>query len=61
MVPPVIAYWGALHPGTQIERDMLYEAYNQIKVYRDALRDPDTNTWHHVVWGEWQDQGKWGM
>lgn len=34
-------------------------AYDQIRLYRDALRDPATNLWHHVLQGSWSDPGIW--
>lgn len=39
---------------------MMNEAYNQIKLYRDELRDPGTNLWSHVALGtSFQDLGLW--
>lgn len=60
MVPPVLAYWGALHPGTDTEKDYLIKAYEQIKLYREALRDPSAgNVYLHIVWGSWEDRAPW--
>jgi rhamnogalacturonyl hydrolase YesR len=59
MVPPFFAYYGAMQPGTKAETKYLWAAYNQIKLYREALRDPATNLWHHVLWGGWEDRGFW--
>ncbi|KAJ8087296.1 hypothetical protein PM082_006126 [Marasmius tenuissimus] len=46
MVPPFIAYYGAL---TQ-NQTLISDAYGQIKLYRDSLRDKDANNlWKHIV------------
>lgn len=58
MVPPFIAYYGALtHNQT-----LLLEAYKQIKLYRKYLRDDKANgLWMHVVLGShgFNDEGHW--
>ncbi|TFK29237.1 hypothetical protein FA15DRAFT_752708 [Coprinopsis marcescibilis] len=54
MVPPFIAYFGAL----QKSNTLLREAYNQIRVYRQGLRD-ESRLWKHVVRGSWQDNTHW--
>lgn len=60
MVPPVLAYWGALQDNLDTQREYLTLAYNQVRLYRDYLRDPDANnTWHHIVLGSWSDTGHW--
>jgi hypothetical protein len=38
---------------------MIQEAYNQISLYRDELRDPGTSLWKHIVFGSFQDLGLW--
>lgn len=59
MVPPFIAYYGAL----QSDKDLLLEAYNQCRLYRDALQDPSPQlgipTWRHIVQGSFQDNTHW--
>ncbi|KAJ7343474.1 Six-hairpin glycosidase-like protein [Mycena albidolilacea] len=48
MVPPFLAYYGVLTGNTTL----LTEAYNQIKLYRNYLRDTDAkNLWKHIVLG----------
>jgi rhamnogalacturonyl hydrolase YesR len=48
MVPPFLAYYGALTENTA----HLNEAYHQIKLYRNYLRDTDANNlWKHIVLG----------
>jgi hypothetical protein len=60
MVPPVLAYWGAVQTDLDTQREYLTLAYNQIRLYRDYLRDPDAgNVWHHIVLGSWSDTGHW--
>ncbi len=55
MAPPFIAYFGAL----QNDIGLLQNAYDQIRLYRDALFDSDVSLWRHVVWGPWEDSGHW--
>lgn len=57
MAPPFLAYYGAL----QHNQSLLQTAYDQIKLYRNALcPDPETtNLWQHVVEGSWADPGHW--
>jgi rhamnogalacturonyl hydrolase YesR len=57
MVPPFFAYYGA----TTHNQTMVREAYNQIKLYRDVLRDPSANNlWKHIVLGTTHaDPGHW--
>ncbi|KAI3596725.1 glycoside hydrolase family 105 protein [Moniliophthora roreri] len=56
MVPPFIAYYGALQGknGT----NLLQTAYTQCSLYRDALRDSN-GLWRHVALGSWQDTTHW--
>ncbi|RDB20479.1 hypothetical protein Hypma_012481 [Hypsizygus marmoreus] len=58
MVPPFIAYFGALERGHGA-RALLQIAYDQCRLYRDALRD-ESGLWRHVVYGDWQDDTHWG-
>ncbi|KAK0432611.1 Six-hairpin glycosidase-like protein [Armillaria borealis] len=57
MVPPFLAYYGVL---TENET-LVSEAYNQIRVYRNNLRDTNANNlWQHVVLGSsGTDPGHW--
>ncbi|KXN84655.1 Lactam utilization protein lamB [Leucoagaricus sp. SymC.cos] len=59
MVPPFLAYYGVVAQN----RTLLLEAYNQIKLYRNYLRDSDAqNRWKHVLLGQsglFNDEGHW--
>lgn len=56
MVPPFLAYNGALYGNYT----MLWEAYNQCRLYRDYLRDGSAGgLWKHVLLGSWDDRGHW--
>ncbi|KAJ7774838.1 Six-hairpin glycosidase [Mycena metata] len=62
MVPPFLAYYGVLTGNTTL----LTEAYNQIKLYRNYLRDTSAkNLWKHIVLGNnsaddgGNDEGHW--
>ncbi|KAI4518693.1 hypothetical protein K525DRAFT_288094 [Schizophyllum commune Loenen D] len=56
MVPTSFAYAGVLS-GNQ---SYVEEAYHQIKLYRNYLRDTAAgNLWHHIVYGWWTDAGHW--
>ncbi|CAL1701771.1 unnamed protein product [Somion occarium] len=57
MVPPFLAYYGVLTDNQTLVR----EAYNQIKLYRDYLRDDGANgLWKHVLLGSsGNDEGHW--
>lgn len=57
MVPPFIAYFGALEGG-QGERNLLQIAYDQCRLYRDGLKD-DSGLWRHIALGSWQDDTHW--
>jgi len=50
--------FGALQQGDG-GRALLQEAYNQVSLYRDNLRDEASGLWKHVVQGPWQDEGLW--
>ncbi|KAJ7632632.1 Six-hairpin glycosidase [Roridomyces roridus] len=47
MVPPFLAYYGALTQNTTL----INEAYNQINLYRNHLRDSKTSLWTHIALG----------
>ena len=56
MVPPFLAYYGV----TTRNRTLVEEAYNQIKLYRNYLRDPNSSMWRHVLLGASEnDEGFW--
>lgn len=58
MVPPFLAYYGALTGNTTL----ISEAYNQVKLYRNYLRDTNSSAgglWKHVVQGSFEDTGHW--
>lgn len=58
MVPPFIAYYGALQGGSG-GRALLQVAYDQCRLYRNALRD-SSGLWRHIALGKWQDNSHWG-
>ncbi|KAH9820750.1 hypothetical protein DFH28DRAFT_1121103 [Melampsora americana] len=55
MVPPFLAYLGAINSDYAI----LENSYLQCKYYRDVLGDPETGTWRHVLKGSWNDTFLW--
>ncbi|KAI0075033.1 hypothetical protein K474DRAFT_1685519 [Panus rudis PR-1116 ss-1] len=57
MVPPFLAYYGVLSDNQTLVR----EAYNQIKLYRQYLRDENAGgLWKHVLLGSsGNDEGHW--
>ncbi|KAH9176368.1 glycoside hydrolase family 105 protein [Lactarius sanguifluus] len=57
MVPPFLAYYGI----TTGNQSMLQEAYNQVKLYRNYLRDNSAGgLWQHIVLGtNGTDSGHW--
>lgn len=57
MVPPFIAYYGALEGGYAAQA-LLQVAYDQCRLYRDALRDP-SGLWRHIALGNWTDDTHW--
>ncbi|KAA1465990.1 Six-hairpin glycosidase [Dentipellis sp. KUC8613] len=59
MAPPFIAYYGALQGG-KAGQALLQEAYDQCRLYRDVLRDPQTGLWHHILLGDGTDDSLWG-
>ncbi|KAG8706554.1 hypothetical protein FRC09_002351 [Ceratobasidium sp. 395] len=54
MVPPFLAYYGVMNSN----QTLLQEAYNQVKLYRDALLD-GTGMWQHIKMGSLSDTGHW--
>lgn len=58
MTPPFIAYYGALYQ-PYVNSWILYQSYDQIRLYRNYLFDPAVGLWRHVVLGSWQDYGHW--
>ncbi|KAI0774354.1 Six-hairpin glycosidase [Fomes fomentarius] len=58
MVPPFIAYYGALQGGDE-GRVLLKEAFQQCKLYRQTLAD-ESGLWKHIVLGSWSDLHHWG-
>lgn len=58
MVPPFLAYYGF----DTANQTLLQIAYDQCRLYRDALQDKDTKLWRHIVGGEGNgisDSGLW--
>ena len=56
MVPPFLAYYGVMTSN----ESLVSEAYTQIKLYRNYLRDPSANSrWKHVILGTNTDPGHW--
>ncbi|KAF9035201.1 Six-hairpin glycosidase-like protein [Panaeolus papilionaceus] len=56
MVPPFLAYHGVVTRN----RTLVAEGFNQIKLYRQYLRDAQTGLWHHVMEGtKGNDPGFW--
>jgi len=55
MVPPYLAYYGALRP----YKSLMDAAYLQCKFYRSNLIDKKKHLWKHVVMGSWEDTGFW--
>lgn len=59
MAPPFIAYFGALQNDSG-GLAILQIAYDQIRLYRDALFDQDVSLWRHIANGSSVDAGHWG-
>ena len=56
MVPPFLAYYGVMTRN----RTLVVESYNQIKLYRNYLRDDEAGLWKHVLLGlSGNDEGFW--
>lgn len=58
MAPPFIAYFGALQDDAG-GLALLQVAYDQIRLYRDALFDANVSLWRHIALGSLQDSGHW--
>ncbi|KAM0747198.1 hypothetical protein T439DRAFT_328960 [Meredithblackwellia eburnea MCA 4105] len=56
MVPPFLAFYGVV----MNQPSVVTQSYNQIKLYRNYLRDSSTGLWKHVELGSYQDNGLWG-
>ncbi|GAA5831677.1 hypothetical protein JCM11251_000791 [Rhodosporidiobolus azoricus] len=54
MVPPLLAYYGVATSNS----DLIREAWNQCRLYRQYLKG-STGAWKHIVLGGWQDNGLW--
>ncbi|KAH9820751.1 glycosyl hydrolase family 88-domain-containing protein [Melampsora americana] len=55
MVPPFLAYLGAINSDYAI----LENSYLQCKYYRDVLLDAKSGTWRHILRGSFEDTGIW--
>ena len=56
MVPPFLAYYGVMTRN----RTLLGEAYTQVMLYRNYLRDPTESMWRHILLGvSGNDEGFW--
>lgn len=55
MVPPFLAYYGVMTKN----KSAVAESYNQIRLYRQYLRDQNANLWRHMAFGSNQDTGHW--
>jgi rhamnogalacturonyl hydrolase YesR len=56
MAPPFMAYFGIIVQN----QTLLSEAYNQISLYRNYLRDSGANNlWKHILLGTGVDEGHW--
>jgi hypothetical protein len=58
MVPPFIAYFGALQNDSGGQA-LLQTAYDQVRLYRDALFDANVSLWRHIDLGSQEDPGHW--
>ncbi|TFY83864.1 hypothetical protein EWM64_g140 [Hericium alpestre] len=58
MVPPFLAYFGALDDHYAGE-DLMQEAYNQCRAYRAGLFDEDASLWRHIALGSYEDRNHW--
>ena len=55
MLPPFFAYFGALHKDLEVMR----EAFDQIRLYRELMFDAGVGLWKHIVLGKGEDLGFW--
>ena len=58
MAPPFIAYFGAIQNDSG-GLALLQIAYDQIRLYREALFDADVSLWRHIALGSLEDTGHW--
>jgi hypothetical protein len=58
MAPPFIAYFGALQNDSG-GMALLQTAYDQVRLYRDALFDANVSLWRHIAMGSMVDSGHW--
>lgn len=59
MAPPFIAYFGALQNDSG-GLAIVQIAYDQIRLYRQALFDQNASLWRHIAYGSSEDIGHWG-
>src|SRR6266567_4107607 len=59
MAPPFIAYFGALQNDSG-GLALMQIAYDQIRLYRQALFDQNASLWRHIAYGSSEDIGHWG-
>lgn len=55
MVPPFIAFYGVVSNN----QTLVDIAYQQISLYRDALRNQSNSLWQHTIYGGTVDNGTW--
>ncbi len=55
MTPPFLAFYGA---DTQ-NASLIYEGYNQCKLYREVLQPTGTGAWSHIIGPQSYDPGLW--
>lgn len=60
MAPPFIAYYGALLEDGPSCQELLQTAYDQVRLYREVLYDPDVGLWRHIALGNGTDPTYWG-
>ena len=58
MGPPFIAYYGAYQQGST-QTQLLQAAYDQCRLYRQYLQDPENLLWKHIELGSQQDNNFW--
>src|SRR6266403_2686222 len=58
MAPPFIAHFGALQNDSG-GLAILQIAYDQIRLYRQALFDQNVSLWRHIANGSSEDTGHW--
>lgn len=56
MAPPFIAYYGAF----SLNKSLVEEGANQVRLYREVLQDPVTKLWRHILLGSWSEPSLWG-